>query len=678
LVPVDAWSLFHQEVFFMLAVDAPRHKPSTRVPFLAPLWDDDHPAFRRIDATLPADHHARWLNTVVSRLDLAALHRCYANRGSLAYPPERLLPFVLFMYSQAILSPAEWANHAQYDDQAKWLLRGLQPSRSQLYTFRDRLDPFLDDWHAQIIAWALFEKLTTAERASLDGTFVAALASRHRLLSCRRVDQRLLLLRLFVWCDDNQRTCDPATFLDDFVAWLLLSAEGQPLPDGTPLPPGAEALAELIALLGPVLDGQVLLPARQPAWMPATAAGRKRVLERYVKAQKRLAQRMEPFQRKKNLSKKDKETVKRLKVSVTDPEAALGWDKMGTYRPLYNLMLVQATDASLTLAWDVLGCNNDQGLIQTMMEKTEEQVGRHLKELLVDGGFLNVSDAVWCEKEGIVIYAPPAKAEAVKAEAAKTNAAKAATAAKVALAKAALARAEAAKAATAKVEAATAAKVEAAKAETGKVGAARPATAAKAEAAKATVGKEKKDKGGAKKRKGGGKKGGAKQAEKKPKSAFRYDSAKDVYCCPQGKRLEAVSRTTVKLQGAVELPMVVYRASGEDCQACPEQGGCTSNPQKGRVVKRYQGEEALERLEQRMSEPASQQIYKLRCQTVELANADLKEHRGLRVFRCFGKKRARAQAGLVILASNGLKIMHALQRCQTDQQHVPTQEKRSA
>jgi hypothetical protein len=96
------------------------------------------------------------------------------------------------------------------------------------------------------------------------------------------------------------------------------------------------------------------------------------------------------------------------------------------------------------------------------------------------------------------------------------------------------------------------------------------------------------------------------------------------------------------------------------------------------VVKRYQGEEALERLEQRMREPAAQQVYKLRCQTVELGNADRKEHRGLRVFRCFGKKRARTQAGLVILASNGLKIMHALQRRQAAERQPSPQEKRPA
>jgi transposase len=671
----------NQEVPLMLPLHTPRRKLSTRVPFRAPRWDDDHPEFRRIDSTLPAEHHARWLTTVVSRLNLAPLRRSYANRGSLAYLPQLLLAFVLFMYSKAILSPAAWAVHAKYDDQAKWLLRGLQPSRSQLYTFRDRLEPFLDDWHAQIIAWAIFEKLTTAERGSLDGTFVAALASRHRLLSCRRVDQRLLLLRLLVWCDDNQLPCTLATFLDDFAAWLLLDAEGRPLPPGCAKSPCPDALRNLVVLLEPVLQEQVPLPSHVPAWVPASVAGRKRLLKRYVQSRERLAQRLQPYQQKKKLSKKDQQAVQRLKVSLTDPEAALGWDKMGTYRPLYNLVLVQATDAPLTLAWDVLGCNNDQGLMQTMMEKTKKQVGRYLKELLVDGGFLNVSDVVWCEKEKIVIYAPPTKVEAAKAEVAKAEVAKAGAA------RAAVARAEAVKAEAVKAEAvkAEAAKAEAAKAEAAKAEAAKAeavkAEAAKAEAVKAEAAKAEAVKAEAVKAEAAKAKveqDRAKKEEKMPKSAFRYDSVDQAYYCPQGKRLEPVSRTTEKRQSGLELPVIVYRAAGKDCQACPEHIGCTSNPKKGRVVKRYEGEEALERLEQRMREPAAQQVYKLRCRTVELGNADLKEHRGLRVFRCFGKKRSRTQAGLVILASNGLKVMHALHRRQPAQQHPSTQEKQPA
>jgi hypothetical protein len=95
-------------------------------------------------------------------------------------------------------------------------------------------------------------------------------------------------------------------------------------------------------------------------------------------------------------------------------------------------------------------------------------------------------------------------------------------------------------------------------------------------------------------------------------------------------------------------------------------------------VKRYEGEEARERLQQRMAQPASQEVYKLRSRSVELGYVDIKEHRGLRVFRCFGRQRARAQAGLVILASNGLKIVHALQRRPNPQEAPPPREKQPA
>jgi hypothetical protein len=142
--------------------------------------------------------------------------------------------------------------------------------------------------------------------------------------------------------------------------------------------------------------------------------------------------------------------------------------------------------------------------------------------------------------------------------------------------------------------------------------------------------------------------------------------------------LEVVSRTTLKRGNGLELPMIVHQANVQDCRECPRQQECTSSKRTGRTVKRYEGEEALARLRQRMAEPASREVYKLRGQSVELAYADIKEHRGLRVFRSFGRKRARAQAGLVILASNGLKISHARQRRRNSEQAPAPREKQPA
>jgi len=149
-----------------------------------------------------------------------------------------------------------------------------------------------------------------------------------------------------------------------------------------------------------------------------------------------------------------------------------------------------------------------------------------------------------------------------------------------------------------------------------------------------------------------------------PKEAFTWDAASQTYQCPQGQQLRLVQRATEKRQGELELPVLVYRADGQQCQQCPRQAACTRNPERGRVVKRYQGEEALERLRQRMEQDDKQQQYRKRSQTVELGYADAKTHRGLQVFRSWGRPRARIQAGLVLLACNLINTQRALLRRQ--------------
>ena len=611
----------------MVATRAVRRQRSSRAPFLPPCWQDNHPEFVRLDAALPAEHHARWLAGVVTHLDIEPLRRSYANRGSQAYLPQLLLAFVLFMYAKGVLSPAEWARRARYDDQCKWLLRGLLPSRSRLYAFRDRLEPFLDDWHRQLLAWAILEGLTSAKRGSLDGSFVAALASRHQLMGVRRVERRLLLLRLLVWLEGAAAQADLATRLADLpelllgsaLLWLALLGSGVAAPS---LEETLVGLLAVVELLNP--EETLHWPLRVPAWVPQSVAGRQRVLRRYEDAQQRLRRKLLVYQDKKELSQKDQETIKRLKVSLTDPEAALGFDKTGTYRPLYNVPLLQDTESSLTLGWAVLARNNDDGLLKPMVEKTAVQLGQALQEVLADGAFVSIADLLWCEQQGITVYAPSGQAEGAKAEGEKAEENK------TEQPKAAGEKAERDEAANSQGEPAVAAD--------------RPATP-----------------GGV----------AAGQQKKFAKGAFRYDGVEKVYYCPAGKRLPEAYRTSETRQSGVALPVIVHRASGQDCSGCAQQQRCTSNPAKGRVVKRYQGEETLERLQQRMKEPASRQVYKLRKQSVELGYADLKQHRGLRVFRCFGRKRARTQAGLVILASNGLKICAALQRRRAEQAHAP-------
>ncbi len=65
----------------------------------------------------------------------------------------------------------------------------------------------------------------------------------------------------------------------------------------------------------------------------------------------------------------------------------------------------------------------------------------------------------------------------------------------------------------------------------------------------------------------------------------------------------------------------------------------------------------MEALRERMARPEAQTLYRPRKQTVELVNADWKEHRRLRRFSGRGLQRARCQVGLIVLAHNLVTLL---------------------
>jgi transposase len=162
--------------------------------FASPPWDRSSPEWQRLDRKLSSDHLARRIDGAVGLLDLSALLGSYRGRGSLPCRPDLLLKVVLFEVQRGRPSPAQWLENLHETESCQWLAFGLRPSRSRLYAFRDRLADYLDDWHQQLIGPAMSQGLTTASEGSLDGTLIAANATRHRTLNEDLVNKRLALL----------------------------------------------------------------------------------------------------------------------------------------------------------------------------------------------------------------------------------------------------------------------------------------------------------------------------------------------------------------------------------------------------------------------------------------------------------------------------------------------------
>jgi len=313
-------------------------------------WTEESEAWQALDGRLTEDHLARRIDRAVEGLDLRPLFASYLGVGKKALRPDLLLKLVLYEMHSSRLSPAQWARDARENEALRWLLLGLEPSRSRLYDFRDRLAPFLPAWHAQVLQAAMNEQITTAQRTALDSSSVAACAARRQLVNPERLQKRQEAI---------------------------------------------EEARERLARGAAILDG--------PRWLGRTADGLRRQKYHYQRAAEVLKERLAANAQRRACDRKPPE---KILVSPSDPESFLGRDKLNVFRPLYSVQLVRDLDSPLVFSYDVLAQNNDNGVVQPMLERMVDNVGRKPEQLLVDSGYVSLQHLEFCEQAGITLYGP--------------------------------------------------------------------------------------------------------------------------------------------------------------------------------------------------------------------------------------------------------------------------------
>ena len=306
----------------------------------------------------------------------------------------------------------------------------------------------------------------------------------------------------------------------------------------------------------------------RPAWLADTVKGLWQQKETYSLADEILRQRLTQNQQRRSSKRKPPEKVL---VSLTDPESALGRDKFGVFRPLYNVQLMCDLDSPLVLAYDTFAATQDAGMIAPMLERTIDLVGRKPNEVLADSGYASIRDLESCSSANVELFAPWQENEYSDQQ---------------------------------------------------------------------------------------GKKKASNQFTQIPKTDFKWLDLEQTFVCPEGHRLTFRSKKKER-RVDYDVTLRMYACPPQHCCDCPRQTECTPNPQRGRTVSRMDNEELLDQLRDRMQTPEAKALYKLRPQTVELAYADMKEHRGLRRFRSRSLRRAKAQVGLTVLTHNLLTVERA-------------------
>jgi transposase len=154
-------------------------------------WTEDSAEWQRCDQQVPADHVARRIVEALKRLDLSPLFDSYSGRGTAAVDPKLLLTVALIEKHRGRQSPAQWFRDLRENIVLQWAGFGIRPSRSVCYEFRDRLGSLLDRWNKEVVGQAIDSGVTDAAEGAIDGSTIAACASRHRLLNQERLTARI-------------------------------------------------------------------------------------------------------------------------------------------------------------------------------------------------------------------------------------------------------------------------------------------------------------------------------------------------------------------------------------------------------------------------------------------------------------------------------------------------------
>lgn len=142
-----------------------------------------------LDDWLDEDDEARFISEVVEDLlDLTPIYASYASvSGAPPYDPRMMLKLLLFAYATGVTSSRELERRCKRDIAFRWLSGNQAPDYRSLARFRRRHLDALPGLFLQVLRVCAEAGLVRLGRVALDGTKLAANASRHKAMSYDRI-----------------------------------------------------------------------------------------------------------------------------------------------------------------------------------------------------------------------------------------------------------------------------------------------------------------------------------------------------------------------------------------------------------------------------------------------------------------------------------------------------------
>lgn len=301
-----------------------------------------------LDDIIAADCPVRVIDAFVDMQDLAAegFSKVEAEEtGRPPYDPGDLLKLYIYGYLNRVRSSRRLAAEATRNVEAMWLINRLTPSFKTIADFRKDHAAAMVRVCRAFLAFCREQALFGAELLAIDGSKIAAVASRKQVITADRIAK--------------QREAIERKIADYLAAMDAVDRE-----EAAPEPVTVDVAAAIAALKErrAKLQGQVEELAR---------------------------------------------TGRKQKV-LTEPEARLMRTPHG-HQVAYNAQIVVDAKHKLIAAFELTNEGNDQQQLHPMAVRGKEAVGASEVTVVADTGYSNGAHGACCEQDGITAIVPRAE-----------------------------------------------------------------------------------------------------------------------------------------------------------------------------------------------------------------------------------------------------------------------------
>ena len=333
-----------------------------------------------MDDWLPEDHLARFILEAIEKLDLSALTRVYAGRGSAAYHPEVLLSLLVYGYATGVFSSRR-IERATYDSLAfRYLAAGSHPDHDTLASFRRRCLGEWADSFLQVLELAGEMKLLKLGSVSLDGTKLHANASRHSALSHGHIVKLESQLKAEV---------------QELLA-LAESADQTDIPDGMKLPEEIKRREDRLAVMA---TAKVKIEARAKVRFDAEQA----LYQEPLATRAARAAETGHAPRGKPPKPPVEGPCASDQINLTDEQSRIMKVAGGGFEQCYNAQAAVDTDTMLVVVSQLTQARNDKQQVIPMLAPLQAlptTLGK-VERLIADCGYGSEQNVLACEAAGI-------------------------------------------------------------------------------------------------------------------------------------------------------------------------------------------------------------------------------------------------------------------------------------